>query len=65
MYTLLGSACNHGLDPKAYLKDVIERLPLFKANDKAGLAALLPANWAAEFKKRQAEEQVPPATNAA
>lgn len=65
MYTLLGCACNHGLDPKAYLKDVIERLPLLKANDKAGLAALLPANWAAEFKKRQAEEQVPPATNAA
>jgi transposase len=65
MYTLLGSARNHGLDPKAYLKDVIERLPLLKANDKAGLAALLPANWAVEFKNRQAASQVPPATNAA
>ena len=65
MYTLLVSARNHGADPKAYLKDVIERLPLIKANDQAGLAALLPANWAAEFKKRQAEKHLPPATNAA
>ncbi len=65
MYTLLVSARNHGVDPKAYLKDVIERLPQLNSSNKAGLTALLPANWAAAFKKRQAEKQGPPATNAA
>jgi transposase len=44
MYTLLISARNHGVDPQAYLKDVIERLPVTRPGE---LAALLPANWAA------------------
>ncbi len=44
LYTLLISARNHGVDPQAYLKDVIERLPRTRPAD---LDALLPANWAA------------------
>ena len=44
MYTLLISARNHGVDPQAYLKDLIERLPETRPNE---LDALLPANWAA------------------
>lgn len=44
LYTLLISARNHGVDPQAYLKDIIERLPLTRPAD---LAELLPANWAA------------------
>ena len=44
MYTLLISARNHGVDPQAYLQDVIERLPVTRPCD---LDALLPANWAA------------------
>jgi hypothetical protein len=44
MYTLLISARNHGVDPQAYLKDVIERLPGARPGE---LDALLPANWAA------------------
>lgn len=65
MYTLIISARNHGADPYAYLKDLIERLPLCKANDQASLRALLPANWAAASKARQAREAVAPATTAA
>ena len=44
MYTLLISARNHGVDPQAYLEDVIERLPVTRPCD---LDTLLPANWAA------------------
>ncbi|MEO7100601.1 MAG: IS66 family transposase [Luteolibacter sp.] len=44
MYTLLISARNHGVDPQAYLRAVIERLPGARTVD---LDALLPANWAA------------------
>jgi hypothetical protein len=43
MYTLLISARNHGVDPQAYLQDVIERLPGTRLDE---LDALLPANWA-------------------
>lgn len=45
MYTLLLSARNHGVNPQAYLKDVIERLPQMKSNDPA-LEELLPREWA-------------------
>jgi hypothetical protein len=38
------SARNHGVDPQAYLQDVIERLPVTRPDE---LDALLPANWAA------------------
>jgi len=44
IYTLLISTRNHGVDPQAYLKDVIERLPVTRPDE---LEALLPANWAA------------------
>lgn len=44
MYTLLMSACNHGVDPQAYLRAVIERLPGARPDE---LEELLPTNWAA------------------
>ena len=47
MYTLLISARNHGVDPQAYLKDVIERLPGARPGE---LEELLPANWAASHR---------------
>ncbi|TAE73281.1 MAG: transposase domain-containing protein [Verrucomicrobia bacterium] len=37
-------ARNHGVDPQAYLKDVIEHLPVTRTADHD---ALLPANWTA------------------
>jgi hypothetical protein len=43
-YTLLISARNHGVDPRAYLKDVMKKLPGRKADD---IEDLLPENWAA------------------
>jgi transposase len=48
LYSLLISARNHGVDPQAYLRDVIERLPTMRPAD---LDALLPANWAAAHRK--------------
>jgi hypothetical protein len=65
IYTLLVSARNHGADPQAYLKDLIERLPLCKANDKEALRALLPGPWAEANKKLREQTQIPPAPNAA
>ena len=44
LYTLLISARNHGADPQAYLRDVIDRLPSAKPNE---IDEFLPANWAA------------------
>lgn len=44
MYTLLISARNHGVDPQAYLRAVIERLPGARPDEPEDL---LPANWAA------------------
>jgi transposase len=49
LYSLLISARNHGVDPQAYLRDVIERLPTMSPAD---LDALLPANWAAANRDR-------------
>lgn len=43
LYTLLISARNHGVDPQAYLREVIELLPSAKPNE---IDHLLPANWA-------------------
>lgn len=45
IYTLILSARNHGVNPQAYLKDVIERLPQMK-NDDPALKELLPGEWA-------------------
>lgn len=44
MYTLLISARNHGVDPQAYLKHLIARLPTTRPSE---LDELLPATWAA------------------
>jgi hypothetical protein len=49
LYSLLISARNHGVDPKAYLRDVIEKLPGRSAND---IDDLLPENWAAANRER-------------
>ncbi|GAA5484314.1 IS66 family transposase ISVsp3 [Haloferula sargassicola] len=49
LYTLLISARNHGIDPQAYLKDVIERLPSMRPAD---LDALLPSAWAAAHRAK-------------
>jgi hypothetical protein len=40
--TLIQSAKINGLDPQAYLSDVLERLPTAKHSDLDGL---LPHNW--------------------
>lgn len=40
--TLIQSAKINGLDPQAYLRDVLERIPTARQSD---LAALLPHNW--------------------
>jgi hypothetical protein len=44
IYTLLISARNHGVDPQAYLKHLIEHLPVTRPSK---LDTLLPATWAA------------------
>ena len=49
LYTLLISARNHGVDPQAYLRDVIERLPSAKPNE---IDHLLPATWAAAHRDK-------------
>lgn len=40
--SLIQSARNNGLDPYAYLKDVLTRLPTYRAS---GIAELLPHRW--------------------
>jgi hypothetical protein len=42
IYTLVESAKRHGLEPYAYLKGVLERLPSPRTSE---LDALLPSNW--------------------
>lgn len=42
MYSLLGTCKLHGVEPFAYLRDVIARIPEHKANK---LSELLPYNW--------------------
>jgi transposase len=41
-YTILVSCRRRGINPQAYLTDVLRRLPTIKITD---IAALLPANW--------------------
>ncbi len=43
IYSLIVSAQRHGLDPHAYLKDVLTRLPAMSSKDD--LTPLLPAHW--------------------
>jgi transposase len=47
LYTLIECARRRGLDPFAYLRDALTRLPRMKASQ---LAALMPEAWAAEHK---------------
>ena len=54
LYSLLISARHHGVDPEAYLRDVIERLPSC-GSDEIALRELLPENWAAVHKAKQEE----------
>lgn len=42
MYSLLGTCKLHGVEPFAYLRDVIARISDHKANR---LTELLPQNW--------------------
>jgi hypothetical protein len=44
LYSLIISARNHGVDPQAYLRDVIERLPGARLDE---IDQLLPGPWAA------------------
>jgi transposase len=46
IYTLIESAKLNGLDPEAYLADVIDRMA--KGHPISRLAELLPWNWAAQ-----------------
>jgi transposase len=50
MYTLIQSAKLNGVDPQAWLADVLARISDHKIND---LAALLPWNWTAEHASRK------------
>jgi transposase len=59
-YSLLISARHHGVDPEAYLRDVLKRLP-GSSTDPAALRELLPANWAAAHKSAQATSEIPAA----
>jgi transposase len=45
--TLIQSAKINSLDPQAYLREVLERLPTARQSD---LAALLPHNWESNIK---------------
>ena len=49
IYSLLLSTEAQGVDPQAYLRDLIERLPTAMISE---LARLTPANWAAESKAK-------------
>ena len=50
VYSLVLSAKAQGVDPQAYLRDLIKRLPTAKTSQ---LDALTPANWAATYKASQ------------
>jgi len=62
LYSLLNSARNHGVDPQAYLKDVIERLPAMRLDE---LDALLPEVWAAANRERHPAAGAPARERAA
>ena len=48
LYTLIESARRRGLDPYAYLRDALTRLPRMTTSQ---ISELLPATWAAAQKK--------------
>ena len=43
IYSIVVSCQRHGVDPFAYLKDVLTRLPTMTTKDE--LSPLLPSNW--------------------
>ena len=49
LYTFVASARRRGLDPEAYLTDIIRRLPTTPATQ---MHTLTPAAWAAERKRQ-------------
>ena len=51
LYTIIESARRRGLDPEAYLTDLLTRLPVLKDNE---LSAHTPAAWAKARKKAAA-----------
>jgi hypothetical protein len=51
MYTLIQSAKLNGVDPQAWLADVLARINDHKVND---LAALLPWNWTDQASRKLA-----------
>ena len=51
LYTIVTSARRRGLDPEAYLTDIIRRLPTTPATE---MHTLTPAAWAAEQKRKSA-----------
>ena len=44
IYTIIQNCKNHGVDPQAYLNDVLERLPLMQ-NDPKQISKLQPKHW--------------------
>ena len=44
IYTIIENCKNHGVDPQAYLQDVLERLPHMKSNDPE-IRSLQPKFW--------------------
>ena len=62
IYGLVISAKAQGVDPQAYLRDLVKRLPKAKTSD---LDELTPVRWAEAYKaRRQAEEQAEATTAA-
>ncbi|HSG41240.1 MAG TPA: IS66 family transposase [Thermoanaerobaculia bacterium] len=62
LYSLLVSAKAQGVDPQAYLRDLIERLPTAKTSE---LDALTPANWAEAYKAERLERTPDPTARVA
>jgi len=56
LYTIVTSARRRGLDPEAYLTDIIRRLPTTPATQ---MHTLTPAAWAAEQKHKQKSAPAP------
>jgi transposase len=54
LYSLLISAKAQGVDPQAYLRDLIRRLPAATTSD---IDSLTPASWAAAHKAREVKRQ--------
>ena len=44
IYTIIENCKTHGVDPQAYLQDVLERLPHMKSNDP-NISLLKPKLW--------------------